>query len=150
MELAARLGFDHHTWKSALALRVLIEIRWLLPDGFTIGRIAVAAAERTGEPDALARAHRVLGGACWRAGHYAEARHHLSRSSKYFASLRGMPRPLLRQRPRFRLCLLWIVVPGIVFVLMPNAHPGVCLEPTCREYNCSTRVGHSGVRADVP
>jgi tetratricopeptide (TPR) repeat protein len=78
--LAARNGFDTHTWQLAWALTTFLHRRGDWHDEATTGQAAVAAADRLAQPIAAALAHR---NAAWgeiMLGRYGEADAHLYRA----------------------------------------------------------------------
>jgi DNA-binding SARP family transcriptional activator len=59
---AAATGFDTHTWQLAGTLRTFLSRRGYWHDQASVGRAALAAAQRLGDPATQARAHRNLAG----------------------------------------------------------------------------------------
>jgi DNA-binding SARP family transcriptional activator len=74
---AAAAGFDHHAWRLAWAMWTYLERRGHWHDIGAVGRTALAAARRTGDPAAQAPIHRMLAKTGIMSGEYAEARAHL-------------------------------------------------------------------------
>jgi len=74
---AAATGFDTHTWQLTWTLSPFLNRRGHWHDQASIGRAAVAAACRLGDPTAQARAHRNLANADTRLGRFDDAHTHL-------------------------------------------------------------------------
>jgi tetratricopeptide (TPR) repeat protein len=80
VNLAASAGFDSHAWQLARALGTFLYRRGHWHDWAAIGRDAVTAAQRLGDPPTQARAHRFLSGAYTLLGHLDDAQIQLSRA----------------------------------------------------------------------
>lgn len=78
-------GFDTHVWQLAWCLERFHERHGPWSEYLAVQRTALAAAQRLGDPVALAQAHRGLGRACMMLRHYDEAHHHLRASLGEFA-----------------------------------------------------------------
>jgi DNA-binding SARP family transcriptional activator/tetratricopeptide (TPR) repeat protein len=74
---AAEGGFDRHAWQLAWAVSLFLDLRGYWHDEVAAARIGIAAAERLGELEGLAEAHRTYGVACGHLGWHAEAYRHL-------------------------------------------------------------------------
>jgi DNA-binding SARP family transcriptional activator/tetratricopeptide (TPR) repeat protein len=74
LDHAAATGFDHHTWQLAWTLYNFLDWRGHWYDWAAVGRAAVAAAGRVGDPVVHGQARRNLGYAYLHLGRYDEAR----------------------------------------------------------------------------
>jgi DNA-binding SARP family transcriptional activator/tetratricopeptide (TPR) repeat protein len=83
--LAARTGFDIHTWQLAWALDTFLERRGHWHDLATAWQTALAAADRLGNLTATAHAHRALAHAGSLQGGYDQAHTHLRHALDLFA-----------------------------------------------------------------
>lgn len=87
IDMAADLGFDLHACQLAVTLTGVLDqsARW--SDLAAYSAIAVATAQRAGQPEAAAYAERGLAGAFARLGRYDDAYVHLRRSLDQFTEL---------------------------------------------------------------
>jgi DNA-binding SARP family transcriptional activator/tetratricopeptide (TPR) repeat protein len=83
--LAARTGFDVHTWQLAWTLDTFLERRGHWHDLAGAWQAALAAAGRLGDLTATAHAHRALAHAASRQGGYDRAHTHLQHALDLFA-----------------------------------------------------------------
>ncbi|MGW4111507.1 BTAD domain-containing putative transcriptional regulator [Actinosynnema sp. NPDC004786] len=79
-ELAARRGWDRVVWQLAWSLDTFQRRQGLVDDQVAVWRAAMAAADRTGDPDARALASWRLGAALARGVDLVEASGHLDRA----------------------------------------------------------------------
>ena len=86
LEHGTALGSDH-TWRLARAMATYLDRGNHRVDFVHTQRLAVAAAERSGTPQARAMAHRLLGRALIRARRHEEAREHLREALRRFEEL---------------------------------------------------------------
>lgn len=77
---AAVHGFDTHAWQLPSILATFLHRRRHLHDLIAMQQTAVAAAERLGDPTALAITHRELGAACTWLGRHTEAQTYLQQA----------------------------------------------------------------------
>jgi tetratricopeptide (TPR) repeat protein len=84
---AADRGFDGHAWRLAWAVTSFLNRRGLWHVQLDNQRLALAAAQRVGDRDGVAQAHRGLGGANTQLGRHREAEHHLRLALELFAGL---------------------------------------------------------------
>jgi len=75
---AAATGFDTHTWELAQTLAIFLYRQGHWHDWVTIGRTAVAAAQRLADPPTQSRAHRILAGAYTMLNRFDDAHTHLN------------------------------------------------------------------------
>jgi tetratricopeptide (TPR) repeat protein len=73
-------GFDTHTWQLAWTLSTFLARRGYWHDQAAIGRVALTAAQRLGDPTAQALAHRTLARAYSQLGRLDDAHTHLNRA----------------------------------------------------------------------
>ncbi len=85
--LAADAGFDQLAWQLPTCVAPYLERRGHWHDYATAQRIALAAAERTGDLAAQGNAHCLLARAHGRLGSYAEANEHLQRALVLYRAL---------------------------------------------------------------
>jgi DNA-binding SARP family transcriptional activator/tetratricopeptide (TPR) repeat protein/transcriptional regulator with XRE-family HTH domain len=79
---AAESGFDTHAWQLPAALRQHFDRRGYYADWAECQLLAVAAADRLGDPAAQAQAHRLLGQALISVRHLEDAHSHLQKALK--------------------------------------------------------------------
>ena len=84
---AADAGFDGHAQQLPAALVTFLDRQGHLEDYAATQRVALAAAQRAGYPDGLARAHLDLAGAFGRLGAYGQARSHMLRALSLYRDL---------------------------------------------------------------
>ncbi len=84
---AADAGFDRHAWQIAWALTRFLDLRGYWHDDVAAGRIGIVAAERLGELEGLAEAHRNYGVACGHLGRHAEAYQHLDEALRRYVEM---------------------------------------------------------------
>jgi DNA-binding SARP family transcriptional activator len=84
---AAETGFDRHAWQLAWALTAFLDLRGYWHDEVAVGRIGIVAAERLGELEGLAEAHRNYGVACGHLGRHAEAYQHLDEALRRYLEM---------------------------------------------------------------
>jgi len=84
---AAGTGFDTHAWQLPRILVTFLDSRGHWHDLAAIQRTALAAAQRLGDLEGQAWAHRLLGRAQTRLGDSAEAHAHLSRALRLYRDL---------------------------------------------------------------
>ncbi|MFG3556704.1 BTAD domain-containing putative transcriptional regulator [Micromonospora sp. NPDC047557] len=77
VELAARHGFERHTWQLAWALTTFLGRRGYWDDLIAVQNRALAAAERHGDRAAMAQAHRDIVAAFSETARFEAARQHL-------------------------------------------------------------------------
>jgi DNA-binding SARP family transcriptional activator len=82
---AARTGFDIHAWQISWTLSTFLQRGGHWHDWAATQQTGLAAAERLGDRDAQARAHRGLGYAHILLGRNEDARTHLRRSDELYA-----------------------------------------------------------------
>ena len=87
LELAAAHGLDQHCWKLAWFWAPKLKRRGRLHEVLTVQRLALAAADRLGDTDALAHVHYDLGHVSGRLRDYQAADLHLRRSLALFIEL---------------------------------------------------------------
>ena len=85
--VAARDGYDEHTWQIAGALREYLVRRGHWRDLASAQHAALTAAQRSGDRPAQARTHRDLARAYAFLGRFRDARTHLQRALELFAAL---------------------------------------------------------------
>jgi DNA-binding SARP family transcriptional activator/tetratricopeptide (TPR) repeat protein len=81
---AAEAGHDTHAWQLAVNVATDLERRGLWREWVDTHTVALAAAERLGDPAARAHGHRGLGRACVRLRRYDEAHAHFRRAIELF------------------------------------------------------------------
>jgi tetratricopeptide (TPR) repeat protein/transcriptional regulator with XRE-family HTH domain len=81
--LAVEQGWDTAVWQLAWYLDTFHRRRGHRREQLEVWRAGLAAAERTGDPAVLARAHRLVGDAASRIGGHAEAIGHLERAARH-------------------------------------------------------------------
>ena len=84
---AADAGFDRHAWQIAWALTRFLDLRGYWHDDVAAGRIGIVAAERLGDLEGLAEAHRNYGVACGHLGRHAEAYQHLDEALRRYVEM---------------------------------------------------------------
>jgi len=84
---AVAAGLDRHAWQLGWTLATFHDFRGECRDWVTTQELVLAAAQRLGDPLALAHAHRGLGRAHLRQGRVAEAVSHLRCAMDRFADL---------------------------------------------------------------
>ena len=87
LELAAAHGLDQHCWKLAWYWAPKLKRRGRLHEVLTVQRLALVAADRLGDTDALAHVHYDLGHVSARLRDYQAADPHLRRSLALFIEL---------------------------------------------------------------
>jgi len=87
IKMAAAHGEDEHCWKLAWCWAPLLKRRGRLNAVLTVQRIALDAADRLGDTNALAHVHYDLGHVSLRFGAYAAAEAHLRRALELFTGL---------------------------------------------------------------
>jgi DNA-binding SARP family transcriptional activator len=87
LELAAAHGLDQHCWKLAWYWAPTLKRRGRLHETLTVQRLALAAADRLGDTDALAHVHYDLGHVSGRLRDYEIADVHLRRALLLFEEL---------------------------------------------------------------
>lgn len=87
IKMAAAHGEDEHCWKLAWCWAPLLKRRGRLNAVLTVQRIALDAADRLGDTDALAHVHYDLGHVSLRLSAYAAAEAHLRRALELFTGL---------------------------------------------------------------
>jgi tetratricopeptide (TPR) repeat protein len=87
VHLAARCGFDRHSWQLAWTLVDFLDRRGHWPDWIATQTAALQTANRLADRAAQAHTHRGLGRALARSGRYGEARDHLLRAVDLFGEL---------------------------------------------------------------
>ena len=87
LELAVAHGLDEHCWKLAWFWAPKLKRRGRLHEVLTVQRLALAAADRLGDTDALAHVHYDLGHVSSRLRDYQTADPHLRRSLALFIEL---------------------------------------------------------------
>ena len=84
LDLAARLGYDAHTWLLAWALDPFVQGRADWPSSATAWQAAGAAADRLADLPAQAYADRMLAGSYIRLGRHADAHTRLERAGELY------------------------------------------------------------------
>ncbi len=87
VEQAAEAGFDTHTWQLAWAIAPVLDRGGHWHEWFHIQQIAVEAAQRLGDPEAQADAHRHLGSAHARLNRKEQAQQHYLRALGLYEQL---------------------------------------------------------------
>jgi DNA-binding SARP family transcriptional activator len=87
LELTAAHGLDEHCWKLAWYWAPQLKRRGRLHEVLTVQRLALAAADRLGDTDALAHVHYDLGHVSGRLRGYQAADAHLRRALRFFTEL---------------------------------------------------------------
>lgn len=103
VECAAATGFEGHAWRLVRLLGSYFQQRCLWSGWLAAQRVALAAAESTGDPAGQAHAHYGLGTVLTHLGRYAEAHAHLHES---LDRLGGLDDPTARGRVRLTLAML--------------------------------------------
>ena len=100
---AGRRGYHVHAWRLASALREFFLRRACWQDLITTQQIALAAADKLGEPDKRAAAHRYLGATLSRMDRYQESQYQLRLAMELY---RGLGDRLGEARIEYQLCLI--------------------------------------------
>ncbi|WP_415952498.1 AfsR/SARP family transcriptional regulator [Streptomyces sp. KLOTTS4A1] len=84
---AAEGGFDTHAWQLARACRTFLYQQGFLAEQIDVHRVALTAAQRLNDPEALAYCHFGLGQALARLGQHDEGRAHLDHALRLYEKL---------------------------------------------------------------
>ncbi|HEV2373991.1 MAG TPA: BTAD domain-containing putative transcriptional regulator, partial [Streptosporangiaceae bacterium] len=82
--LASDSGLDSHAWQIPWTMEAFLNYRGYWQNWMSTQRSALAAAQRLGDPTALASAHTGLGGACLRLRQFDDAHAHFAQASDFY------------------------------------------------------------------
>ncbi|WFE53472.1 BTAD domain-containing putative transcriptional regulator [Micromonospora sp. WMMD1155] len=84
---AAETGFERYAWQLAWALAAYLAPRGMFQEQLAAQQAALAAAQRSGDANAQAQAHRMLARALMRLGDQEAAEHHVQRALELYEQL---------------------------------------------------------------